>query len=797
MNKEEIAPQSFGADLTTTPWRHSFQQSLLLVYEGGCAWRAAIALSAFDTVDSCSLAQMPSSSEPLETPLHLASARPSHDKDCPVDTASDGSAFGTAAENQLLQVRLGVASSLFTALRCKHADTASHSLRVTLSTAAWSLAMGMSEEQRDVMELSALLHDIGKIAVPDSILLKPGPLTPEEMSVMSQHRHTGVQILTSSCASKDILEIVAASGDWFDGTHNRSALPVKGSQIPLGARMLAIADAFDAMTSNQVFRPALPRERAIMELFKYSGTQFDPKLVEAFAALQGHSQTEWHERVLRRWLAALDPGLVNNMWRLNTTPSATPTLICESLFRERLIDNLRDAVIFVDNTSRVICWNPGAERMTGIAASSIFQRAFEPQLLDLRDPDGIVIQDSDCPVASALATGEQRIRRVMIRGRGRRDLSVELHAVPVVGADGLLHGAAVTLHDVSPELSLEARCQSLHDAATRDPLTGVANRAEFKRVHEMFVLAHLERHRPCSLIIADIDHFKNVNDTYGHQAGDEVLKNFARLLKGNCRTGDLAARFGGEEFVLLCADCDVGAASERAESIRRQLSSLQHDALGGRACTSSFGVTEIQAGDTPDTMVARADRALYEAKERGRNRVVQLGTGLEGGEEELSLQGGGENNLLAEQRLVSTVPMSMAIEKLRGFVADHHAEIVSVEQHDVRLKVGGSGGLFRRSSDRKCPVFVDLRFEDVTGQQQQGADGLPKNIRSRIRVRLTLQRVRDRRRHDTPERARQLLASLRAYLMAMEETPSGGAPEAMPWSPAPASSGLLGWLIGK
>src|SRR5690606_5439224 len=122
-----------------------------------------------------------------------------------------------AAENRLIQARLGVASSLFTALRCKHADTASHSLRVTLCTASWAMAMGMSEDQRDVMEVAALLHDIGKIAVPDNVLLKPGPLTREEMAVMNLHRRTGVQNLQSSCTSADVLEIVAASGDWYDG----------------------------------------------------------------------------------------------------------------------------------------------------------------------------------------------------------------------------------------------------------------------------------------------------------------------------------------------------------------------------------------------------------------------------------------------------------------------------------------------------------------------------------------------------------------------------------------------------
>ena len=128
-------------------------------------------------------------------------------------------------------------------------------------------------------------------------------------------------------------------------------------------------------------------------------------------------------------------------------------------------------------------------------------------------------------------------------------MQVDLHAVPVVDKDGTTHGATIVLHDASPEASLEQRCQSLHERATKDPLTQVANRAEFDRTLEMFVAAHLERRLPCSLVICDIDHFKKINDTYGHPAGDEALKSFAALLKGYCRPGDLVARYGGEEFV--------------------------------------------------------------------------------------------------------------------------------------------------------------------------------------------------------------------------------------------------------
>jgi diguanylate cyclase (GGDEF)-like protein/putative nucleotidyltransferase with HDIG domain len=707
----------------------------------------------------------------------------------PAAVPSPGRASVVISDNDLLLVRLGMASSLFTALRCRHAGTASHSLRVTLQTASWALQMGMSDEQRDVIEVAALLHDVGKIGVPDAVLLKPGPLTPEESNIMEQHRRQGLEILRNCCGSQALLDVVGSCGAWYDGSSQR--VPLAGDAIPLAARMLAIADAFDAMTTDQVYRRALSRERALAELFRFAGTQFDPELVNHFAKVQKQPSGKIHEHVIRRWLQALDLEKVNGLWRLNLAPVSEPGLIPEHLFRERLIDNMRDAVAFVDVSLRILLWNPGAERLTGITATSIFQHRFAPSLLEMRDADGVLLLDSACPVAEVIRSGEQRMRRLMLRGRSGKQLTVDAQIMPVFTADGVLQGAALLLHDVSPEMSLEARCQSLHQMATKDPLTQVANRAEFNRVHELFVLAHLERNLPCSLIIADIDHFKRVNDTYGHPAGDEVLQAFARLLKSSCRPGDLVARYGGEEFVMLCADCTNAVATRRADSIRRALELTPHHALGGRCVTASFGVTEIQPGDTPDTMLARADRALYDAKEGGRNRVVQLGTSLTGSETSPPASGSdvASRGMLVEQRLITTVPCSVAIEKLRGFVSDHHASIVSVEGGRVRLKIGEAGGLFRRASDRRIPFFVDLAFEEGPASPKDGAPRSATNL-TRIHVAVALQRSRDRRQKDVFDKARHILASVRAYLMAADDIAS---PEELAAEEKPKKS-VLPWL---
>ncbi len=290
------------------------------------------------------------------------------------------------------------------------------------------------------------------------------------------------------------------------------------------------------------------------------------------------------QTVARRWLQELDPETVNSHWRRSDKPGWTnsTTRGPDWLFQQKLLDNMSDAVVFLDNTGRIMLWNRGAERLTGISAHSVNQQLWQPSLVKMQDEHGRTVRDDECPVTSAIHTGVQWIRRFVVAGRGGREVSVNAHAVPVVGSDAMIHGLTLLMHDVSPEISLEQRCRSLHELATKDPLTQVANRAEFDRVHELFVAAHRESNRPCALIMADIDRFKKINDTYGHQAGDAVIQTFARLLQNACHPGDLVARYGGEEFVMLCADCDNTTAARRAEETRLQLSETRQARAGGQ-----------------------------------------------------------------------------------------------------------------------------------------------------------------------------------------------------------------------
>ena len=688
------------------------------------------------------------------------------------DLVSDAAEIqGAEATNidRLTQARLGVASSLYVALRCKSVQTATHGLRVSLLASGWATGLRLPEGLREAIEVAALLHDVGMIGLPDDILRKPGPLDSDELRMVDDSRKMSVEILRSACAQPRVLEIVEYVPAWYDGS--RSGYSLKGDDLPLGARMIAIAEAFDAMTTDQVYRPAMSLERAGFELFAGAGAQFDPKLVNGFVEFHSGNLDRIREEVAGRWLHTLAPEISNSYWALTDSTVQTKDRHDMRFFEDRLLDNMHDAVVFVDASMRVLRWNHGAERMTGIAGTSICDRQWSPGLLNIHGEKGAAIPDEDCPVINAITSGVQSLRRLSIGGRSRDRVAVDTHAIPVVDPDGTVLGAVLILHDASSETSLEERCQSLHTRATRDPLTQVANRAEFDRVFELFISTHRQQRVPCSLMICDLDKFKRINDTYGHQAGDEAIKTLATLLKSSCRPGDLVARYGGEEFVMLCADCDNAAGARRADEIRKRLEQTPQAALGGRSITASFGVTEIQPGDTPETMLRRADRGLLIAKEKGRNTVVQLGAGSSESEEAPVFWGRAASGSVSSftTELHTPMPLSVLQEKLIGFVADHQAKVLRQDDNNVLMRLENRGQPQRRRADRSVSFEVNL---NLTRQSNADSNDPGKTKRgipySCINVTIRPRRLRDRRREGIEAAAREVIVSLRSYLGATE-----------------------------
>lgn len=185
-------------------------------------------------------------------------------------------------------------------------------------------------------------------------------------------------------------------------------------------------------------------------------------------------------------------------------------------------------------------------------------------------------------------------------------------------------------------LDLIVKNRILSEVSARDTLTGLYNRWYVIDKIEAEINRSLRHGSPMSLMMLDIDHFKRINDTYGHPAGDRVLQSVGKLLRESCRVYDVPGRYGGEEFCVLLPETKLGSTPVVAERIRQRLEMTELDVEGSSvAVTASIGVASIDAGEvdaalSPAALIDRADRALYSAKHRGRNRVELWESALSG-----------------------------------------------------------------------------------------------------------------------------------------------------------------------
>ena len=188
----------------------------------------------------------------------------------------------------LEQLDLGTLTALARAIDAKSAWTAGHSERVTDLALEMGHAMGLPANSLGIIHRGGLLHDIGKIGTPPDILDKPGRLEPEEMQIMRDHVKIGVRILEPIPCFRDALPMVAQHHEWFDGSGYPAGLA--GANISLHARILAVADCYDAMVSDRPYRKGLPKRQAIEILIQRSGKQFDPMVIEVFVRLTAAGQ---------------------------------------------------------------------------------------------------------------------------------------------------------------------------------------------------------------------------------------------------------------------------------------------------------------------------------------------------------------------------------------------------------------------------------------------------------------------------------------------------------------------------
>lgn len=720
---------------------------------------------------------------PIQTlPSISPSAMEAADACCilpPLATRSEPRWLELTAEREILQIkdyaaaRLGVASSLLLALAAKYRPAAMHSVRVAIGISGWANFLKLDACDAQVIEIAGALHDLGKIGVCDSILQKRGALTPEEYAIVDYHRHNVISILRPTLASREIAEAIYFGIAHYDGS--KPEFTRKGNQLPLAARMLAIADAFDSMTAESSYRQYRTSEEAIAELFAQGDRQFDTELVRSFAKFLESNNVWTSSESVGVWLQGLKDLSNEGVWNANIGVKTAGQQAFDRAYDKVLLGMLSAGVVFLDTNFSVSLWNPAAEEITGIPAMEIYNRRWQWARFEPHDECDLPVDSGQCPVARCLVQQKPFTFKGSIERPNQSRCAITIQATPVFSKSRVLLGASVVIQDISSEKNLKQRVQQLAIAANTDPLTGVANRSEFDRVFRHVLDEHAAQHSPLSIIFTDIDFFKRINDDYGHDAGDEALIGFAAHLSRNGRLGDLVSRLGGEEFAILCPETDVNKATERAEQIRSSLQALPFKSLKNRCLTASFGVAERQSGDTMESLLRRADRALMKAKQEGRNRVVSLSGFQEIEVEQQQRETQGSSSLLGwlfgrsneiqlqlRKELISTVPREIVVEKIKGYISDFNAKIDAASPSHVCFAVDASRiEHARRSNDRAGLFKVKLNIGNP--------DDHRTSTGTTILVTISPAGTRNRRQGEINEGMDAVYRSLRSYIVAKEK----------------------------
>jgi diguanylate cyclase (GGDEF)-like protein/PAS domain S-box-containing protein len=275
-------------------------------------------------------------------------------------------------------------------------------------------------------------------------------------------------------------------------------------------------------------------------------------------------------------------------------------------------------IAMLDSAGTVVEWNPSIGRLFGSKADAIVgQPLLKRVSVHLEEPTSSAnFSDVRNEIAKV---GWCRVDASWKKGGGQ-EMWGDCVIAPVVEADGSAGGYVAVIRDVSVE---HINTQELIDAALTDPLTGLHNRRGLEGRSEAIHFRPGGAPVTQVWIMVDIDHFKRVNDTYGHEAGDEVLKAVAEALRSTARGADIVARFGGEEFVLVLPDTSAELAVRIAERLRLAIEALSTDVEGQVIrVTASFGVAQRAAQESQLEVLERADAALYSSKKEGRNRVT-------------------------------------------------------------------------------------------------------------------------------------------------------------------------------
>ena len=559
---------------------------------------------------------------------------------------------GRAEERQrhierLADLYLGTIRSLAVAIDAKDQHSHQHIVRVQRSAVATARRMGLDADLVEAVNTGTLLKDIGKLGVPDYVLLKTGELTDEEFAKIRKHPEVGAAILEGVNFPWPVLPVVRSHHERWDGTGYPDGL--KGEEIPLTARILAVADVYDALTSSRAYRGAWSRESALAEIERQAGTQFDPAVVHAFAAVVGSLAEEPAEEEEPGHEAALSGGEIvksgdavrqiqrasSELWALyevaqtlssslglqetleilgHKLEAILPGTACLFLLRE----GAEDALV-----ARVAVGLNG-ERLRGARASGLTSRSL--QVATCRETYRGPYDPDDLRLPETLSGAWAPL--------GASLIVPIVHGAETLGTINLYHPDACAFgpHDQQLlETIAERAALALYNGllfdrtrshANTDSLTGLYNlRYLTQQVDALCAEALCAEGdaEPLALLCLDLDSFKPINDNFGHPKGDQVLCDLAEIFCGAVRDSDIVARYGGDEFLVVLR----GAGAAEAQAMSQRLCDavlaydpgLTHETLGRLRLGVSIGWGGFPAdGRDCTALLAAADARMYREK---------------------------------------------------------------------------------------------------------------------------------------------------------------------------------------
>src|SRR5579863_3272152 len=553
--------------------------------------------------------------------------------------------------------------ALALAIEAKDQTTHDHLQRVRIYAIEVAKELGMTGTDLEALHAAALLHDIGKLAVPEHIIAKPGRLTPEEFDKMKIHTVVGAEILERVRFPYPVVPIVRAHHEKWDGSGYPAGL--KGTEIPIGARILSAVDYLDALASDRQYRRALPLNEVMQRLGAESGKSFDPKVVDIlkkrYVSLEKLALAQFGQEVnpllstgvkVERGLApaagfesiSVKDGLGHEATFLSSIAAARQE--AQTLFE--LSQDLGASLSLVETLS---VFSVRLRSLVPYDAIAIYVRRNDELIPGYVNGDNFRLFSSlRIPIGQGLSGWVAHNKKPIINGNPsvepgylndptkfstlRSALAIPLEGVSgVIGVLALYRGErdAFTSDNLRILLAISSKMalaienaekyQQAENSATTDYLTGLPNaRSLFLQLDRE--LARCKRdNSTLTVMVGDMDGFKQINDRFGHLEGNRVLRLFAQALKETCREYDYVARMGGDEFVVIAPGLPADASAKKAYQLRELAKQAGFEVCAEEILSLSVGQAMYpQDGKDAEELLAEADRRMYLEKQQQPSR---------------------------------------------------------------------------------------------------------------------------------------------------------------------------------